>query len=749
MTDPGATLIVEFAVKGMTCASCSARLERALRAKEGVVSAEVQLVTERATIEILPGITREALIQAVRDTGFEATPLKKGRNLVLGDGEEESFMRSSRRDGWLLLGSAVLSAPLVVPMLLMPFAVHWKLPSVIELALATVVQFALGARFYVAGAKAIRHGSGNMDLLVAIGTSAAYFYSVAMVLGSAVSVHAGLYFEASAVVITLVRFGKWLEAKAKRGTTAAMRSLASLQPERVLLRRQLAGESAAQDGVNRTFDEEVPLEAVEPGCVIVVRPGERFATDGIILDGIADVDESMITGETEPVTKGARATVVAGSMNTNGLVIVQATNVGEDSTLGRIIALVYGAQSGKAKVQRLVDRVAAVFVPTVLAVAAVTFLGWVLATGELRAALVASVSVLVIACPCALGLATPTAIVAGMGAAARAGILIRDIDTLERAGQIDLVVFDKTGTLTQGTPEVTQICTLQGTETALLQLAATVEQGSLHPLAKATHTAASERAIALLPLRDFESHAGNGVQGVVDGRVVRVGSLEWLAQCGVATQKPVLESVESHVEIAVDNEHLGTLYVADKPRKNAVEGIRALKRAGIRTAMLSGDREAVVYRFAKDTGLDEAFGGVRPEEKQERIRQFLREGRKVAMVGDGINDAPALAAADVGIAMGTGTQVAMQTAGVVLMRPDPTLVFDTIELARATFWKIRQNLFWAFIYNCIGIPLAAAGRLSPMVAGLAMALSSVSVVSNSLLLRRWRPRKDQVASGAS
>jgi Cu+-exporting ATPase len=745
MTEQTTPVTVELAVQGMTCASCAARLERALSAREGVLSAEVHLVTERAKLSVVPGTTLESLCEAVEDTGFSAKPIPPERRLSLGVDEEAEFTRVSRRDGRLLLASALLSFPLVAPMLLMPFGIHLHGSPWLEAALATPVQLVLGARFYVAGYKALRNRSGNMDLLVALGTSAAYFYSVSRLLSSPSTATGALYFEASAVVITLVRMGKWLESKAKRGTTQALRELMALQPERVLRRR-----FEVIDGERRAIDEAVLAETVVPGELIVVRPGERFATDGIILEGAASIDESMVTGESKPVLRGVGDAVVCGSLDTNGRVVVQVSKVGVDSTLGQIVALVYGAQSGKAQVQRLVDRVSAVFVPIVLVIAIGTFFGWLAFTHELEPSLVAAVSVLVIACPCALGLATPTAIVAGTGAAARAGILVRDVDTLERASQIDTMVFDKTGTLTVGAPTVVNVSPIGVTGDELLRLAASVEVSSLHPLARAIVNAAKDRGIELAEVTEFESVTGSGVVAKLGEKTLRAGSLEWLGQCGVVTDGRAPAGHESAVAVSLDDVHVGTLVIADAVRPTTREGLRAVQRRGVKTLLLSGDHELAVTHFAKEVGLDQAWGRVRPEEKQARVRQLTEAGHRVAMVGDGINDSPALATADVGIAMGTGTQVAVQTANVVLMRPDLRLLAATLDIAGATFGKIRQNLFWAFIYNCIGIPLAAAGRLSPMIAGLAMALSSVSVVTNSLLLRRWRPQFEaQHRAGAS
>jgi P-type Cu+ transporter len=733
-------LTIEFGVHGMTCASCVARLERTLVKRSGVVGAEVQLVHERARVRVVPGTTIESLFEAVEAAGFEPTPLPQQSASAAFSDDETRFARVARRDGWLLLASIAFSLPLVLPMLAMLVGWHLHLPPWVELALATPVQFWLGARFYRAGIKAVLHGSGNMDLLVALGTSAAYFYSVAQLLRWDGSGQPTLYFEASAVVITLVRLGKWLESKAKRGTTVALRALLQLQPAKVMVRRQLSGTSSAE-----FEDVEIGVEQLGVGMRIVVRPGDRFAADAIVVEGEAAVDESMITGESLPVQRGPGQEVVGGSLNKNGLVVAQVLRVGPDATLGQIIQMVYGAQAGKASVQQLVDRISAWFVPVVLGIALLTFAGWWFFNGQLEPALVAAVSVLVIACPCALGLATPTAIVAGTGAAAKAGILVRDVDTLQQASQIDTLLFDKTGTLTEGRPVVVDVVVEQGTLEELLRLAASVEQASTHPLSSAIVERAKSIGLVLSMPVSFESHTGDGVSGIVDGVLVRVGQLAWLGRCGVdtggqRTQRAARSTSQGFVGVAQGDQLLGTLAIADQPRESARAAILRLHQRGMRTILLSGDDAGVARALADELGIEEAVGRARPADKQRLVNQLVAEGRKVAMVGDGINDAPALAAADVGIAIGGGTQVAIQTANVVIMRPDLRLIESALDVARATFAKIRQNLFWAFFYNCIGIPLAAAGRLSPMIAGLAMAVSSVSVVSNSLLLRRWRPK---------
>jgi P-type Cu+ transporter len=754
VTGARTVLTVELGVEGMTCASCAARLERVLSKRAGVIRAEVQLVHERARIQVAAGTTIESLVEAVQAAGFTPRRLPKQSVVRTYADDEARFAAVAQRDGWLLLASVVLALPLVLPMVAMPFGVHWHLSPWIEFALATPVQFFLGARFYRAGTKALLHGSGNMDLLVALGTSAAYFFSVWQLVRLDHGALRELYFEASAVIITLVRLGKWLESKARRGTTAALRALLQLQPGTVTVRQPSRGDGSSGNhglpNANRSnkaqCESQLPIEELEIGMLMVVRPGERFAADGIVVEGRAAADESMITGESLPVERRPGDAIVGGSLNINGLVVAQVSRLGEDATLGKIIQMVYGAQAGKAAVQQLVDRISAWFVPIVLGIGGVTFVGWWLTTARLDAALVAAVSVLVIACPCALGLATPTAIVAGTGAAARLGILVRDVNTLQQASQIDTVVFDKTGTLTEGQPTVVSAEVCEGSVAKMLQLAACIEQASGHPLANAIVQHAKQSGCALFSMpEDFESHAGDGISGTIDGELIRVGRLVWLGQCGVEkalSREQEMRRYGSHAFVGVSRGTilLGTLAIADRPRETAKTAIRELEARGMRTVVLSGDDERVARALADELAIGEAIGRARPEDKLRYVTELVQAGRKVAMIGDGINDAPALAAAHVGIAIGGGTDVALQTANVVIMRPDLRLIAVAFDVARATFGKIRQNLFWAFVYNCVGIPLAAAGRLSPMVAGLAMALSSVSVVTNSLLLRRFRAR---------
>ncbi len=713
----------ELAISGMTCASCSARVEKALARVPGVVSASVNLASEKATVEGVVGLLRPAdLTAAVQKAGY-------GAELLTGEAERDKKIaadtaRRLRRETISVAVAVILSAPLMLPMVGVP------LPGWLALALATPVQFVIGARFYRGAWKALLGGTGNMDTLVALGTSAAYFYSLALLLTG--SPH--LYFDAAAVVIALVMTGKWLEARAKHSTTLAIRALMALRPETARVER---------DG----GEIEVPLAAVSLGDVVVVKPGEKLPVDGTVISGRSDVDESLLTGESMPVAKAEGDRVVGASINGGGRLRIEATAIGEQSVLARIIALVENAQAKKPPVQRLVDKVAAIFVPAVLAVATVAFIGWMVTGAPFGAAIIAAVSVLVIACPCALGLATPTALMVGTGAAARAGILIRDAEALERAHRIDTIVLDKTGTMTEGKPAVTDMVVAPGvTETELLTRAAAAQTGSEHPLARAVLARAA--GLDLPPLEDFTARAGMGLTARVGGRALAIGNRRLMADEGVATapleaEADRLEAQARTVmwvaETGTEARLLGLIAVADPVKPGAAEAVRRLHAAGITTVLLTGDNRRTAEAVAAELGVTRVLAGVLPDGKAAEIRRLQAEGRRVAMVGEGVNDAPALAAADVGIAMGNGADVAMETAGITLMRGDPLLIGDAIAISRATYNKIRQGLFWAFFYNVIGMPAAAFGLLTPVIAGGAMAASSVSVVSNALLLRRWKP----------
>ncbi len=715
---------VDLRIEGMTCASCVGRVERALSKVPGVLGAEVNLATETARVRVA-GVGADALVGAIERAGYQAAPIVEG-----AAADTDARAHNARRERLRLIAAAILTLPLLAPMLAMPFGAHVMLPGWLQLALATPVQFWLGWRFYRAGWAAARAGTGNMDLLVALGTSAAYGLSLWQLLAGQ---NGHLYFEASAAVITLVLLGKWLEGRAKRQTGEAIRALAALRPERARVRRA--------DGT----ETEVPAAQVRAGDLLVVRPGERIPADGVVREGASTADESLLTGESLPVPKELGSPVTGGAVNGDGLLLIEATTVGTESRLARIVRLVEGAQAAKAPIQRLVDRVAAVFVPAVLVVAAGTFLGWWLLAGDAQAGILNAVAVLVIACPCALGLATPTAIMAGTGAAARAGILIKDAEALEVAHRVGVVAFDKTGTLTEGKPSVVAIVPAAGVELAeLLRLAAAVQSGSEHPLARAVM--AEAEGIAAPSARDVRALPGRGVEAVVEERKLRLGGARLMAETG-ALPEPLAAEAEalqaqgrtvSWLAETAPPRVLGLLAFGDALKPGAAEAVAALRRAGVRTAMLTGDNQGSARAAAAGLGLDDVVAEVLPEGKADAVAGLRRGGRVVAMVGDGVNDAPALAAADVGMAMATGTDVAMGAAGITLMRGDPRLVPAALEISRRTYAKIKQGLFWAFAYNVLGIPLAALGYLSPVVAGAAMALSSVSVVTNALLLRRWR-----------
>lgn len=718
-----------LSISGMTCASCVTRVEKALRKVPGVAEASVNLATEKAQIRALGGVSPDMLIDAVTKAGYEARI------------PDESLPASDVTPGlpswWRVAASALLSLPLVVPMLAMPFGQDWTLPGWLQLLLATPVQFWLGARFYKAGWKALRAGAGNMDLLVAFGTSAAYGLSVYLLWAQ--HSHDGmqhLYFESSAVIITLVLLGKWLEERAKHQTVGALRALESLRAINAIVRR---------DGV----DKEVPIASVRHGDLFIVRPGDRVPVDGVIVEGSSHLDESLLTGESLPVSKSVGDTVTGGAVNADGMLIAMATAVGGQTMLSRIIKMVEDAQAVKAPIQRLVDRVSAVFVPVVLVIAAVTFVGWGLASGDWQQALLNAVAVMVIACPCALGLATPTSIMVGTGVAARYGILIKDAEALETAHAVTVAAFDKTGTLTEGKPAVVAVKGASLPERDLLELARALQQYSDHPLAKAVEAEASNRGVALRPVSNAKALPGRGVQADVDGATAYLGNSRLLQELGVSVGP--LEGIAAHhenagrtvswlvVTTAGGLELCGLLAFGDTIKQTAKDALARLRHLGIRAVMLTGDNAGAARAVAEAVGIDDFRAGLLPADKARVVGELKQNGETVCFVGDGINDAVALAAADLGVAMSTGSEVAIHTAGVTLMRGDPSLVAESIDVSKKTYRKIRQNLGWAFVYNIVGIPLAAFGYLSPVIAGAAMALSSVSVVSNSLLLRRWKP----------
>ena len=730
---------LQLGIEGMTCTSCVGRVEKALLQVPGVMSAEVNLATETATVHITgkPGdrSTLNALLAAVDKAGYVT-------RVSADDFASNGKNIKPANQWWPVAVAAALSLPLTLPMIAQPFGADWMLAGWLQLALATPVQFWLGARFYRSAWKAVLAKSGNMDLLVALGTSAAYGLSIYQLIKHGDHGMAHLYFEASAVVITLVLLGKYLETRAKRQTTEAISALNALKPDTARVRR---------DGV----DAEVPIHQVLLGDVVVVKPGERLPVDGVVIEGSTHTDESLITGESLPVAKDVGDKVTGGSVNAEGLLIVKTTAIGGESTLARIVRLVESAQAKKAPIQRLVDQVSAVFVPVVIGLALMTVLAWGFGTGNWEAAILNAVAVLVIACPCALGLATPTAIMVGTGVAARHGILIKDAEALEIAHRIKVVAFDKTGTLTEGKPELVAFEAVGNDANELLSDSAAIQAGSEHPLAKAVLDAAQREKITPLPATKVRAVAGRGMAATVNGRDLRLGSTRWMEELKVdlgvlKIKADVLQADGRTVSWLADVTHSttdapvvkGLLAFGDAIKPTAKEAISKLTDHGVRSVLITGDNKGSAQAVGSLMGITEIRSEVLPEDKARIVTELKAAGGQVrtvvAMVGDGINDAPALAAADVGIAMSTGTDVAMSAAGITLMRGDPALVADAIDISRRTYAKIRQNLFWAFIYNLVGVPLAAFGLLNPMIAGAAMALSSVSVVSNALLLRRWR-----------
>jgi Cu+-exporting ATPase len=726
---------IDIGIGGMTCASCVARVEKALNKVPGVVSATVNLATESARITVQTSdVSDGRLRRAIRDAGYEPLTTQAAETAA-----QSSAWVDFAPVAWGLL----LSAPLVLPMVGDLFGKHWMLPAWLQFALATPVQFILGARFYKAGWHALKAMTGNMDLLVALGTSAGWLLSVWLWVTAQEGHAPHLYFEGSAVVITLVMLGKWLEARAKRQTTQAIRALHALRPDKA-------------HWISDEGEVDVPVAEILVGDLLTVRPGERFPLDGEVVEGQTQLDESMLTGEPLPVVKAMGESVTGGSINGEGRVLVRVTAIGHETVLSRIIRLVEDAQAAKAPLQRLVDKVAEVFVPVVLLMAMMTLGIWLLKDAGVESAVIHAVAVLVIACPCALGLATPVAIMAGTGVAAKHGILIKDVQALEMAHRVQTVAFDKTGTLTMGQPRLIAHVAAPGQDmTHTLRCAASVQCGSEHPLARAVVLAAQAQGLVLQTTQDLVAVPGKGVRAQLAGREYWLGSLPWLAQEGMDTRVWSQEIEALHAQGASLSalaergpqglQGLLLMGFGDEPKAGAREALMALRQRGLKLVMISGDNQAAAQAMARRLGLrpeeGEVLAEVLPGDKAAQVQKLRDGGRIVAMVGDGVNDAPALAAADVGLAMGNGTDVAMHAAGITLMRGDVALVGAALDISARTVAKIRQNLFWAFAYNVAGIPLAAMGYLNPMIAGAAMALSSVSVMGNALLLKRWKPRK--------
>lgn len=721
---------LELDVGGMTCASCSGRVEKALSKVPGVERVSVNLANERAHVELLGHVNPAQLIDAVNKAGYSASLHQANNPHAVQDDQQKRL----QRERWALVLAIVLALPLVLPMLLMPLGIHWMLPAWAQFVLATPVQFVLGARFYRAAWKAVKAGAGNMDLLVALGTSAGYGLSLYEWAIAAPGTTPHLYFEASAVVIALVLLGKYLESRAKRQTASAIRALEALRPERAL--RVVDGQ-----------EQDVAISDLRLNDLVLVKPGERFPVDGEVVEGQSHADEALISGESLPVPKQPGDKVTGGAINGEGRLVIKTLALGTETVLARIIRLVEDAQAGKAPIQKLVDKVSQVFVPVVLLIALATLLGWWLYGAPIETALINAVAVLVIACPCALGLATPTAIMAGTGVAARFGILIKDAEALERAHEVSAVVFDKTGTLTSGTPQIAHLAALDGDEAHLLQAAGALQRGSEHPLAKAVLDACAARQLNVPDVADSQSLTGRGIAGTLEGRRLALGNRRLLDETGL-TPGSLADSATAWenegrtlswlIEQSPEPRVLGLFAFGDTLKTGAQSAIQQLTARHISSHLLTGDNRGSARVVAQALGITDVHAEVLPADKAATVAELKKTG-VVAMVGDGINDAPALAAADIGIAMGGGTDVAMQAAGITLMRGDPRLVPAALDISRKTYAKIRQNLFWAFVYNVIGIPLAAFGFLNPVLAGAAMAFSSVSVVSNALLLKFWKP----------
>jgi len=726
---------VELDITGMTCAACSSRIEKVLNKMDGVQKATVNLTTEQAKVDYYPEETdANQLITRIQKLGYDAAVKDKNKDQASRKTKELQHKLIK------LIISAALSLPLLMLMLVHLFNMH--IPSLFmnpwfQFILATPVQFIIGWQFYVGAYKNLRNGGANMDVLVAVGTSAAYFYSIYEMLRwlSGVTTQPHLYFETSAVLITLILFGKYLEARAKSQTTNALGELLSLQ----------AKEARILKGGNEIM---IPLSDVRVGDTLIVKPGEKIPVDGTIIKGMTSIDESMLTGESIPVEKNVEDTVIGSTMNKNGTITMTATKVGGDTALANIIKVVEEAQSSKAPIQRLADIISGYFVPIVVGIALLTFIVWftLVTPGIFEPALVASISVLVIACPCALGLATPTSIMVGTGRAAENGILFKGGEFVERTHQIDTIVLDKTGTITNGRPVVTDY---HGDDQTL-QLLATAEKDSEHPLAEAIVNYAKDKHMQLTETTSFKAVPGHGIEATIEDHHILVGNRKLMAENDISLPKHISDDLINYEQdgktamlIAVNHSLTGIIAVADTVKEHAKDAIKQLHDMGIEVAMLTGDNKNTAQAIAKQVGIDTVIADILPEEKAAQIAKLQQQGKKVAMVGDGVNDAPALVKADIGIAIGTGTEVAIEAADITILGGDLMLIPKAIYASKATIRNIRQNLFWAFGYNIAGIPIAAMGLLAPWVAGAAMALSSVSVVTNALRLKKMRlePRR--------
>ncbi|WP_163835564.1 heavy metal translocating P-type ATPase [Spartinivicinus ruber] len=730
----------QIAVIGMRCQGCANKVQREIQQLPQVDHAAVNFASGLLSV----AVTEEALSQVVdkvKGLGYQAVLSDFASNRQRQQAQQQQTKNEQQQQRINLLGSWILAFPLLINMISMllfeqPLFSEWW-----QLFLATPVQWWFGRQFYLGAIKAAKARYTNMDVLITLGTATAYSYSLVVLLGG---LEQPVYFEGAALVISFVLLGNWLESRATIKTTSALTRLLELQPETV-----------NKLDANQQVTEQ-PLISVRVGDLLLVKPGEKVPVDGEVVSGTSELDESIVTGESMPVVKQAGDELITGSINGGQALTMQATRVGDDTTLAKIINWIEQVQSNKAPVQRLVDKVSQYFVPVVCVIAITAGLVWWLGAGDVNQAILALVAVLVIACPCALGLATPVAIMSGTGAAAKAGILIKDIAVLEQSRQVNKVVFDKTGTLTQGRPAVSKVIVnfyKEGeiTQQQVMGIAASAQQASEHLLAKATIEYAKKHDLAFKPVEQLDNYPGEGIAAAVEGQQVIVGNSKLLDRFGLTCPEQLVNQVSqesaSVAYVAVDDQIIGAYLLTDPIQLSANQAVSQLQQLGCQSELLSGDGKRVVANVAKELAINEWQAEVSPEQKALRVTALRESGNCVAMVGDGVNDAPALAAADIGIAMGSGTDVAKETAAVTLLRPDPILVPATLEIARKTYWKIRQNLFWAFFFNSLAIPVAALGYLNPAVAGAAMAFSSLFVVTNSLFLQQWRPANKVGVSG--
>jgi len=728
---------VDLNIVGMTCAACSTRIEKGLNRMDGVQNATVNLALETGKVSFDPSVlSADDFIKKIQSLGYNAE-FKNEQNSEKIDHKKAEIQKKTR----LFIISAVLSLPLLWTMVAHFTFTSWMyvpdflMNPFVQWALATPVQFGIGWIFYKGAYFALRNKSANMDVLVALGTSAAYFYSVYLVLINLehLGTHSiGLYFETSAILITLIILGKVFEARAKGRTSDAIQKLMKLQPKNALVER---------DGVT----QEIPIDDVLVGDVLLIKPGSSIPVDAKVISGHSAVDESMLTGESLPVDKASGDVVYSATVNANGTLRVQAKSIGKDTVLSNIIRVVEEAQGSKAPIQRLADQISSIFVPIVVGIAVLTFIVWyfIVSPGDFANALESTIAVLVIACPCALGLATPTSIMAGSGRAAELGVLFKTAEAMENTKHINTIVLDKTGTITNGRPKVTEFVVAEGFEhSRIVSLTAAAESQSEHPVATAITAYGNDEK---LPVESFEAIPGQGIRAVVDGTNLLIGTRKLLNEANISFDEADASELESQGKtvmfIAVDGIYAGLIAVADTVKDSSAEAISEMKKLGLHVVMLTGDQERTARAIATQVGIDEVFAGVLPTEKADVVAKLKADGRRVAMAGDGLNDAPALATADVGMAMGTGTAIAMEAADITLMQGDLMRVVDAIQMSRLTVRNIKQNLFWALAYNSVGIPIAAAGFLAPWLAGAAMSFSSVSVVLNALRLQRAKVSK--------